>query len=189
MNDIVALMRAKLRSRVTDQDDVISPSPAKPTNKARLAEDEAVLGFRLPADLKHLYCEIGNGGFGPGYGLIGLSDGKPDDTGKTSIELYRLYKERDPEDRAWSWPNGLLPICNWGCAIYSCIDCLDPSFRMRVFDPNAHLAATTWDDAFFDECDSFSTWISDWCIGINLWDRMYGDEGLIATQLATRKRH
>src|SRR5215510_6467043 len=86
--------------------------------------------------MKRIYIEIGNGGFGPGYGLIGLTNGAPDDIGKIAPEIYNQLRSADRDDPNWKWPHGLLPICHWGCAILSCVDCTDPNFRMRIFDPN-----------------------------------------------------
>jgi hypothetical protein len=186
MATMIAAMKKRLRSGLTDQDRLSPSALASPISEARLALDEAELGFALPDDLRQLYLKIANGGFGPGYGLIGLSGGKPDDTGKTANQIYLLFRGNDSDDPAWLWPVGLLPICYWGCAIYSCIDCSDRAFRVRIFDPNAHVSCDTWDDAFFEECDSFSDWISAWCGGVDLWDRMYGDNGRIKQRRAAQ---
>jgi hypothetical protein len=150
-----------------------------------LEADEKELGFALPPILKRLYLEIGNGGFGPGYGLMGLTGGATDDLGDTALNSYRTRRSDDPEE-PWEWPAGLLPICNWGCAIYSCIDCSKPTFPMVIFDPNVHDGSTNWTDAFFDECESFERWIELWASGVNLWDRMYGEGGKIRTVLEAR---
>jgi hypothetical protein len=88
---------------------------------------------RACARTKRIDVEIGNGGFGPGYGLIGLTNGAPDDQDKTAPAIYDWFRGGDPHDASWEWPAGLLPICHWGCAILSCVDCADPNFRMRIF--------------------------------------------------------
>src|SRR5258708_13239995 len=41
-----------------------------PVTGEDLAQAEAQLGFGLPSFLRRLYLEVGNGGFGPGYGLF-----------------------------------------------------------------------------------------------------------------------
>jgi hypothetical protein len=155
----------------------------KSADPIEIANDERQLGFEFPPALKRLYVEIGNGGFGPGYGLIGLTNGVPDDQGKTGPDIYRLFRS-DPE---LDWPNGLLPICHWGCAILSCVDCVDTNFRMQVFDPNVH-EGDDWRDAFFEESISFEKWISDWTAGVDLWDQMYGDHGEISRILSVRRQ-
>jgi len=47
------------------------------------------MGFALPPLLERLYSEVGNGGFGPGYELCGLSGGFAEDLqGLTLPDLY-----------------------------------------------------------------------------------------------------
>src|SRR6266404_724628 len=47
------------------------------------------------------------------------------------------------------WPERLVPICNWGCAVYSCVDCSTSEYLMTVFDPNPHRdVCVDWTDAF-----------------------------------------
>jgi hypothetical protein len=90
----------------------------------RGAEDR--LGFRLPLLLGHLWVEVGNGGFGPGYGLLGLEGGHMDDA--QGLVLPDLYLSA-VEDAAWErflgtpWPQKLVPICDWGCQHMSAMDC------------------------------------------------------------------
>ena len=85
----------------------------RPAAPEAVEEAEEEIGYPLTPLLRRLYLEVGNGGFGPGYGILGLKDGHSDDGGHTAIELYR---ERAPRE-------GLLPVCYWGCGIYSLIDC------------------------------------------------------------------
>jgi hypothetical protein len=152
------------------------------------ASDEARLGFALPPLLKRIYQEIGNGGFGPGYGLIGLSGGVPDYDGSTAPALYELFRSSSTDEPGWNWPQGLLPICDWGCAIRSCVDCTEPDFKMRIFDPNVH-DGDDWADSLFEESPSFDTWIAEWASGASLWEAMYGSDGHIARILSERRPH
>ena len=48
-------------------------------NEVRLAEEH--LGFAIPELLKSIYLNVANGGFGPGYGLIGVAGGHRSDLG------------------------------------------------------------------------------------------------------------
>jgi hypothetical protein len=159
----------------------------KPAKSSELEADEEQLGFELPSLLKRIYLEIGNGGFGPGYGMIGMSSGVPDSMGKTAPEIYRLLRSKSLEDPVWFWPDRLLPICEWGCAICSCVDCAVPNFPIRIFDPNLHNDAELWSDAFFDEAESFEAWITAWAFGADLWQTSYGENGRIAHILSQRK--
>lgn len=187
MSDIILELRRQLDLKTTDQDDVLSALPAACASEAAIASDEELLGFRLPAVLRRVYREIGNGGFGPGYGLIGVSGGRPDDTGRTLAEIYAMNMTIDHEDSSWSWPKGLVPICHWGCAIYSCVDCLTPGNPVRIFDPNVHEDSMTWDDALFDEASSLEQWLREWAEGGDLWSKSHGDDGVIAKILTKRK--
>ena len=50
-----------------------APLPA-PATAEQVAEAEAALGFEVPGEVRQLYLDIANGGFGPGDGLYSLSD-------------------------------------------------------------------------------------------------------------------
>jgi len=158
MDDLtIAAIRRRLQSKITDLGEA-TYSKFGPGDPVKIADDEKRLGFTLPPLMKRIYIEIGNGGFGPGYGLIGLTNGAPDDIGKIAPEIYNQLRSADRDDPNWKWPHGLLPICHWGCAILSCVDCTDPNFRMRIFDPNVH-EKDDWADSFFEESDGFGIWM------------------------------
>jgi hypothetical protein len=144
--------------------------PPRPTRLSdeELEEAERRLGFRLPAALSTVYQQVGNGGFGPGYGLIGIVGGMAGD-GHDVTEDYELRRQPDPDDPGWTWPEGLLAICHWGCAIYSCIDCrsgADP--EVIRFDPNP--VDDDWSMAFFSEERRLSEWLAAWLDGADLWE-------------------
>ena len=48
-----------------------------PATEHRLRETEQELGFSLPPLLRLCYTQVANGGFGPGYGIIGVLGGFP----------------------------------------------------------------------------------------------------------------
>ena len=52
-------------------DSVLNPVPP-PVSVGELRRVEQLLGFDLPDPLKSLYLHVGNGGFGPGYGLFNV---------------------------------------------------------------------------------------------------------------------
>ena len=184
VDEIVALVRSRQVGFHGPDESPLSCPPL--AQKDALTNEERRLGFQLPPLLKRLYCEVCNGGFGPGYGLIGLSGGASDDLGRTAPEIYESFLTQAPSDLGWSWPRRLLPICNWGCAIYSCVDCTAPDFPMKIFDPNLHANSQSWADAFFDEASSFEVWIEAWGCGQDLWEKSYGDEGFITRELRRR---
>lgn len=134
--------------------------PLTPASPAAVQEAEDLLGHRLPLLLRRLYLEIGNGGFGPGYGILGLRGGHGDDYRHTAVDLYRQARSG-----AWgSMPAGLFPICYWGCAIYSFVDCGDREGRMWGWDPNG----APQDDigkALFPQSMTVREWLARWVHG------------------------
>ncbi|MEL6704737.1 MAG: SMI1/KNR4 family protein [Bacteroidota bacterium] len=143
------------------------PTLSPPASDAQIAQAEKTLGFVLPTSLKSLYSSIANGGFGPGYGMIGITGGTPDDTGATCETIYLGWREPDPEDPSWQWPERLLPIAHWGCAIYSCLDCTTPQAPIMVFDPH-FLDSDSSPSAFRPHRLSLEDWLHAWLDNVDL---------------------
>ncbi len=143
------------------------PSPLT-AEKASSIEER--LGFTLPLSLRALYIEVGNGGFGPGYGLYPLDD---DGGAPTAITEYAICTRLDVEDYpGWNWPVGLLPICDWGCAVYSYVYCSNPAGPVYRFDYDGYDAddpSTYFSDMtshlFSEESPTFQLWIEWWLDG------------------------
>ncbi|HEX2475181.1 MAG TPA: hypothetical protein VHK01_10560, partial [Lacipirellulaceae bacterium] len=66
--------------------------PPASTESVQLAESK--LGFSLPSFLKDVYTQVGNGGFGPGYGIIGTPGGFTDD-GNDIAGVHQLMSQED----------------------------------------------------------------------------------------------
>jgi hypothetical protein len=113
-------------------------NPPVPDTAKRDAE--CTLGFPIPAPLRRPYSEVGDGGFGPGYGLYGLASGTEQFPDESVVCLYTLFRKGDPEDPSFAWPYMLLPVLDWGCAIRSCVDCSTPSLPIIRHDPNVEMA-------------------------------------------------
>ncbi|QQE13393.1 SMI1/KNR4 family protein [Planctomycetota bacterium] len=80
---------------------------------------EARLGLILPDLLRSVLTRIGNGGFGPGYGLIGTSDGYCSEFGDIASTYWRI---RDDWKRCGDqWPRNLILFCEFGCNIFACV--------------------------------------------------------------------
>jgi hypothetical protein len=76
--------------------------------------------------------EVSNGIAGFGYDIMGLEGGCSSDSG-TLVEAYLSF--RTGEDYVTGpWKHGLLPFCNWGCAIYSCADSADASYPVFTYE-------------------------------------------------------
>lgn len=93
-----------------------------------IASTEVELGFALPALLADCYTQVGNGGFGPGHGLIGL-ESKYDDAFRHDLsdsclaDLYLGYRE---EALDGPWPKGLLPLFIKGDGAMDCVQATKP---------------------------------------------------------------
>jgi hypothetical protein len=107
-----------------------------PATAEAVREAEGLVGFPLPPLLRRLYLEVADGGFGPYCGLLGLAAGHSHN-GLTALDLYRHAHEISPLPLYPDWwflPYRLLPLCEWGCGIYSFIDCSDPRGPMWGWD-------------------------------------------------------
>jgi hypothetical protein len=172
--------RAEDPSRATDSADAVPASIFPPADLELIADAERELGFSLPVILKELYLQVGNGGFGPGYGLLGLAGGAKDDTGKSLVDLYASFAAPDPDDPHWRWPSRLLPVAHLGCAMYVCVDCSTSNNRVVWFEPNPHSEGEPWDDSFIPLAPSLTAWLRSWLADEDLieaaWKAKFGDE-------------
>lgn len=76
MADLLAMLRQEATSRVT----LGGPAqPWPPASGAEIRAFEQRTRTQLPALWREIFTSIGNGGFGPGYGIYGLITGAPDD--------------------------------------------------------------------------------------------------------------
>jgi hypothetical protein len=134
---------------------------------------ERQLGLRLPSTLRAVYREIGNGGFGPGYGLLPLRLDPSLDEHETVVDLYSAFTSSDPKDPAWRWPDQLVPFCDWGCAIRSCVDCVSSDGKVVTFDPNARQPGQDLSASFAATHPSIDAWFRDWVSGVKIWALMF----------------
>src|SRR5262245_41446949 len=152
--------RAHDAARHTDHGSGQVKAIPRPVDMNTLERAEAALGRRLPCTLRSAYLTIGDGGFGPGYGLLPLF-------GKESVvDLYRGLSSSDPEEPAWIWPAHLAPFCDWGCAIRSCVDCSTNEGPVVTFDPNGHEPGGLMWSSFAQTHASVDAWFEDWINGV-----------------------
>jgi hypothetical protein len=116
-----------------------------------LARAEAMLGFSLPSLLRRSYLEVGDGAFGlsPLFqeGFNGLCE-------MPLVDSYLGLRARGwDEHGGHSWPEKLLIIYDWGCNIYSCLDCAHPEHRVVRNDNNRD------PDVYALEAPSFQQWL------------------------------
>jgi hypothetical protein len=113
------------------------PTVAPPATMAEVDAAEVALGFAIPPLLRRLYTEVGNGGFGPNYGLEGVPTFPPVPGVADIVALYEMYcGEPPPEHPAHVWPCGWVPVISGGCLYMECVDFLRPPHAVALFDGN-----------------------------------------------------
>ncbi|WP_425147680.1 SMI1/KNR4 family protein [Deinococcus sp.] len=88
--------------------------PRPPATHAAWHSAEEALGYPLPDLLGRMYSEVGDGQFGPGYGLLALTAHTTSTAGMVPSAL--AWRSEFGFDRAW------LPLCYWGCTVYSFLE-------------------------------------------------------------------
>jgi hypothetical protein len=123
--------------------------PLEPASVDAVDACEAAIGRPLPRLLRRCYLQLGDGGFGPGYGVVPVG------------ELARPFL--DPK-----WPEGfppearsLLTICHWGCGITSFVDLRDRAGPMWAVDPNPP-PADELGAALFPQGMTLASWLLRW---------------------------
>ncbi len=135
----------------------VPPAGPAPLNPPASAEDiaaaQAMLGFTLPDDLKQLYRQVANGGFGPSGGLAPLEE---------AAKRYRDLVANPPGERGQRWPDHLLPIN----LSEPGVDCYDLKSGWIIFWDEESLADgpgdRVWKRSFRKEAESLGAWLEDW---------------------------
>jgi hypothetical protein len=140
MDVLIARIKARAADplRALDAATWVVPMPRvrPPARPAEVDAAEAALGFSIPTLLRRLYIEVGNGGFGPYYGLEGVPTVPPTPWEADIVSLYEQYSGSDDEHPIWRWPHGLVPLIGNGCLSIECVDFLRPPHAVVGFDGN-----------------------------------------------------
>ena len=172
MDLLIRAVRKRIQElqRSGDQDEASSTDFA-PLTARELDAVERRLGHRLPESVRALYGTVGNGGYGPAYGLLGLVGGMTQEEGHDALSQREMYLQPDPSDAAWAWRKGLLPLVHLGCAMYFCVDCTTAEGDVVWFEPNAHDQGA-WDDTFFPLGLTFEALMRTWADGVSTLELM-----------------
>jgi hypothetical protein len=139
----MAALIERIRARIADERPNDHPDTSlpvqPPVSPEAIAEAEADLAFRLPELLRRLYTEVGNGGFGPVFGLIPLSaaslgEEPPPEAEFDLVGGYHRLGRRFAGDPQGGWPTGLVPVFYCGCTVFEFADCRDPAGPVTWFD-------------------------------------------------------
>jgi hypothetical protein len=167
----------KIRDYVIHQG---KPLRFPPASEGDVEDTERELGFSIPTLLKCCYLKIGNGGFGPGYGIIGVKGGRASDHG-TLAEIYRLF-QHDQAAEGQEWKAGLLPFCSWGCNIFSCVDCSEPKHVVHLYE-----AGEAWSQNY-----TLYQFFEMWIAGVDLLSTELTNTELVEREIInpfTRKKY
>jgi hypothetical protein len=119
------------------------------------------LGFPLPEPLGLIYTQVGNGGFGPGQGLLPIQGPGLPGLDRNAVEVY-LAARAHREEPSWEWPERLLPFCFRGDAVFSCTDCARADSPVVRWNPPVDWSWQTPADCISDETPSLRQWLSQW---------------------------
>lgn len=186
MGDLITKLAAVARdpARATDQGDahrirLVDGSPViyvanPPLTMDAFLSHQSALGFELPPAFQRLYCAVGDGGFGPGYGLGRLSEVV------ASADELALY---DRPLAARSLYPRLVRISDWGCGISSVVDCAEPRASVFRLDPNVDDpvywgTGVRWVARYlYPEAESLESWLERWLVGEELFYTAMGFTG------------
>src|SRR5215831_16604371 len=90
------------RERATDGR-IHSREPFPPATVKAIQGAERAIGFKLPELLRATYLKVGNGGFGPAYGIVGTKRGAMLD-GCTLETGYEDSANLVKDNSVWRWP-------------------------------------------------------------------------------------
>ena len=169
VNEDELLERLRERARKgSSRTDLIETKAFAVVDAGAVADAESQLGFQLPPFFVRVLTEVGNGGFGPGYGILGLPpDGYVDSDLRNDLVGAYLEWRSYRDDPDWLWPSKLVALCNWGCATWSYLDCEKPQGRVLTGEANDSGMV------FHETADSLQEWLARWVDGANLSDEMY----------------
>ena len=117
-----------------------------PVTLRHIASGEDALGVTFSSLLVALYTQVGNGGFGPAHGLLSL-----DEMVESGVRSYMP-----------SGSDRLVEVCDWGCAIVSCLDFSRPNLPVVRTYMNIE-----------DEAPSLHRWLDDWLNDRSFDERFY----------------
>ncbi len=110
------------------------PPPLTVATERQVSRTEKVLGFPLPPVLRRLYLEVGNGGFGPLWGIPGAEGGFRTDEGDLLyMNRYNYLQGTEDDPVEGDFPQ-LMWFFNWGHTAWSGIDCRTPEGQMYLLE-------------------------------------------------------
>lgn len=175
MHPLARVLQSRLGDRLSKSYWPLYSPPIEPIS---LEECEQHLGFKIPVILRDIYLYVANGGIGPDSdtmqdGTILRAIKNNTESGFPSIvEVYMFLKQPLKDNKLWVWPNKLLPFCDWGCGMYSCIDCSRSNLPLYLYDSNVQLFDEECAPVILKHTLVFDEWMKLWANKAPLWEEM-----------------
>ncbi|MDB5045742.1 MAG: hypothetical protein JWQ08_1792 [Deinococcus sp.] len=167
-DELLAALRERVAYQATDE--VEDARVGAPLTAADVQAAALELQLSLPALLERVVTELGNGGWGPGYGLYPLL--VPEDQ-----RLNLSVAELDTSSVQWmseccpdGWPRHLLFLAYWGCNVSSILDLKDGRvgiFDFSLLDDTEDLTAAP--ESILWQAESLHEWLTRWVDGESLF--------------------
>lgn len=131
---------------------------------------ERALGFAMHPFLLLVLTKVGNGGFGPGDGILGIKGGHRDHRGRDMVAVSK--RPWGPRDK-FSLPPGVVALCDWGDATWSCLDV----HNGRVLTLTA--------DVMVDTRVTFEKWMGRWADGADVGKALFYRRKVVVRNIKT----
>lgn len=154
MTDLDDVVRRVANRAAADSEDLPGP-----VDDGRIVEAQERLGIALHPLLARLYREVADGGFGPDHRLLPLLG-----PGSSVVGEYLTCREASLGVEHPEWPDGVVPILTWGCAMYAGVDCFSEEGQVLLFEPNPY-SGGSWERCWFLDPHSLAAWLETWLDG------------------------
>jgi hypothetical protein len=156
-------------SRLLDKGSRPAGTPPGPASEAAIARAEDELGFALPDDLRQLYLEVADGGFGPDRGLYSLT---------RLVARHHEFTDEPIGERGQKWPKNLLPISGEEWDVHS----IDLKSGSIVYWDVEEIDYGGWKKSFRPEAESLGEWLGKWADKLPTRKRRRGERRYHASQ-------
>lgn len=153
-NTTSAIQMAKTVTRLKRPPVTVNP----PVSAETFALANSKLGIVIPKELRWLYENVGDGGFGPGYGLFPLLQNFSF-SGRFDTIVSQTFDKRELSAvYEYNWSNNYLVICSYGCTFSSCIDISVKNSPVFFVEDTEGIVGEL-------QSDSFLLWLEFWLDG------------------------
>jgi len=156
-------------SRLLDKGSRPLGPPPGPASEAEISRAEAALGVTLPDDLRQLYLQVADGGFGPDRGLYSL---------KRLVARHDEFTREPIGERGQKWPKNLLPISGEEWDLHS----IDLKTEAIVYWDVEEIEYGGWKKSFKPEAESLEEWLGEWAGKLPTRTRKRGERRYHASQ-------